>query len=319
MAATLLAASVGVESCGSPQVGSRTHWLLECDEDTECGGPLSCLCGVCTIVCDSTDDCEEGACASLTAASARCQAHSPGRMCLDEQEADCETPLVGTGALGGAGGQGGADADSDCGGPEVLVCETFDSPELPEHYKFNVSEEGELSHQTCVVAEGDGAASSRGSWGAIQIPVPGPLESGPVHARIRAYWPSGSSDAFNAALLTLRPTTGFIRGQLSVRLDETGALRLDGSPEFGDFVTESGVVAPDRWVCIEIAGELPSAGATFTLSVDGEPLITRSDTPADSLAEPFSVAMLFHADDGASQAELVLDDFALSREPIGCD
>ena len=40
---------------GGPSLDSNTNWLTECSADTECGGELTCECGVCTTRCD--DDC----------------------------------------------------------------------------------------------------------------------------------------------------------------------------------------------------------------------------------------------------------------------
>lgn len=36
----------------------QTHWLVQCDEDSDCGeGELSCECGVCVATCDEDDSC----------------------------------------------------------------------------------------------------------------------------------------------------------------------------------------------------------------------------------------------------------------------
>ncbi len=36
---------------------SETHFLQACDPDCDKG--LACICGVCTLVCESNDDCSE--------------------------------------------------------------------------------------------------------------------------------------------------------------------------------------------------------------------------------------------------------------------
>ena len=46
-----------------PSLDSNTNWLTECSADRDCGGTLTCECGVCTTVC--SDDCsafEGGVC-----------------------------------------------------------------------------------------------------------------------------------------------------------------------------------------------------------------------------------------------------------------
>lgn len=46
----------GACSPSSPQLGSQTNWLIQCDVSSECG-ELSCLCGACTQACQA-DTCE---------------------------------------------------------------------------------------------------------------------------------------------------------------------------------------------------------------------------------------------------------------------
>jgi len=42
-----------------PQGDSHTNWLRTCETDRECGGALSCVCGVCTLTCSTDADCAE--------------------------------------------------------------------------------------------------------------------------------------------------------------------------------------------------------------------------------------------------------------------
>lgn len=53
----LLAMGCGQTRTGGG-AGSETHWLTECDQDSDCGIG-SCLCGVCTMACSSLRDCPD--------------------------------------------------------------------------------------------------------------------------------------------------------------------------------------------------------------------------------------------------------------------
>lgn len=54
-------------SPSSPQLGSQTNWLIQCDVSSECG-ELSCLCGACTQACqaDTCDDAPGSVCVPQT-------------------------------------------------------------------------------------------------------------------------------------------------------------------------------------------------------------------------------------------------------------
>lgn len=54
---TLFALGCGKTDSGGG-AGSETHWLLECNQDSDCEIG-SCLCGVCTTACSSLRDCPE--------------------------------------------------------------------------------------------------------------------------------------------------------------------------------------------------------------------------------------------------------------------
>lgn len=49
-----------LSGCGARETNAtdtKTNWLLACDEDSDCNGSLTCLCGVCSATCDATSDC----------------------------------------------------------------------------------------------------------------------------------------------------------------------------------------------------------------------------------------------------------------------
>ncbi len=60
--------------------GGETHWMSPCDTDSECG-PLACICGTCSFVCDDAGDCGglPNAQCTLTCDDAASQAQS---MCV---------------------------------------------------------------------------------------------------------------------------------------------------------------------------------------------------------------------------------------------
>ncbi len=70
-------------SCGSRTIdnGTETHWLTACDSDAECGGPTSCLCGVCTITCEVMESCPEQAPVCASASENSCSSVSVGSIC----------------------------------------------------------------------------------------------------------------------------------------------------------------------------------------------------------------------------------------------
>ena len=44
-------------SSSSIMVGTETHWLTLCEDESACGDELSCVCGLCTKTCESADAC----------------------------------------------------------------------------------------------------------------------------------------------------------------------------------------------------------------------------------------------------------------------
>lgn len=40
-----------------PKTGAETHFMKVCQDDPECGGTFSCVCGVCTTNCDDAEIC----------------------------------------------------------------------------------------------------------------------------------------------------------------------------------------------------------------------------------------------------------------------
>ncbi len=71
---------------------SETHWIGACEQDTDCDGQLSCICGVCTAQCEGEDACGESLiCASNLTADTCDQAPQMGGICwpLCEDDEAC--------------------------------------------------------------------------------------------------------------------------------------------------------------------------------------------------------------------------------------
>jgi hypothetical protein len=81
----------------------QTHWLEQCDADSDCGGgELSCECGVCVATCDEDDACDvsglETECfvASSGAVQSLCVSgpSSPPALCLEPCSGSCDDGQV---------------------------------------------------------------------------------------------------------------------------------------------------------------------------------------------------------------------------------
>lgn len=79
----------------SPEVGSQTNWLLACETSEACGD-LECLCGTCTVSCDSDAMCRDFPGAQCVPprdddALAICEGRAPlAAMCLPRCDPACE-------------------------------------------------------------------------------------------------------------------------------------------------------------------------------------------------------------------------------------
>ena len=99
LGACFLAGSLSlVSGCDGPKtetpVGSNTNWLTACDETRECAGEAACVCGACSLECETDAECEQirGArCVPLAepAARSQCRSDAPALalgMCLSRCE-----------------------------------------------------------------------------------------------------------------------------------------------------------------------------------------------------------------------------------------
>ncbi len=112
----LIVALIAVAAAGGckndPSTGSETHWMLSCSTSDACSEGQVCVCGICTVACEASEDCTgaglaaECAAADAEAVTAMCAPEtSPTGMCLsrcDEstecgQFEQCEKPFMGPG------------------------------------------------------------------------------------------------------------------------------------------------------------------------------------------------------------------------------
>lgn len=59
---TLTTLGLSASGCGARSTDAtdtQTSWLSSCEEDSDCGSHLTCLCGVCTRGCDAEPDCRD--------------------------------------------------------------------------------------------------------------------------------------------------------------------------------------------------------------------------------------------------------------------
>jgi hypothetical protein len=82
-------------STSSTPLGNKnTNWLVTCSTSAECGDAASCTCGVCTIPCQSSDECAEssGTCSENLATTLQCGGASEVAVCLKPcaEASDCD-------------------------------------------------------------------------------------------------------------------------------------------------------------------------------------------------------------------------------------
>jgi hypothetical protein len=117
LSAALWGALSLVASCGGKAsvdgTDSHTHWLKECEADSECGD-LRCICGVCTKACDEGANCLQFGAETSCEVPKGCDARGPTA---------CVLPTPGGG--GGGGSSGGS--TSSGGAPAGMDCEAMDA------------------------------------------------------------------------------------------------------------------------------------------------------------------------------------------------
>lgn len=83
-----------VAACGAETQGpdSNTNWLSRCVTDAHCGEGLSCICNVCTVVCDDDDTCAPAGSSAACVEPVGDSCQTAGRICARVEEADDRDP-----------------------------------------------------------------------------------------------------------------------------------------------------------------------------------------------------------------------------------
>lgn len=89
---SLLATGCVAETSGGG-TDSSSHWLDACEQDSDCGGALSCHCNVCTVTCDDASECSNlGATAVCASDWGSCGVNATLRICAPEGQDAGDTP-----------------------------------------------------------------------------------------------------------------------------------------------------------------------------------------------------------------------------------
>ncbi len=292
-----------VVACGESQVhsGTNTNWLRRCENDSDCGSGIHCLCGRCSLECDSDAGCDAGAsCATAESNRLQCGGDAP-RICQAtcSTDADCEDD-----GLCHFGTCSDPLPVADCGSAlDALVCEDF---------------EGVLRDSAIIATEGNSVRTV-----AIRTPSGSrALEAEITAAPSVAYWRADIPPQSSGNL--------GLRGWLHVPEDDTGydfaplglwsdaetewALRLvvkDAALELWSYTTPlTGSVPLVRgaWHCVQASITVAEApNGSVMVSIDGEPALetTGVDTLPTGGIEALTVGNLWAGTPGTLQLDRV--------------
>lgn len=78
----------GVSDRRGGRLDSNTNWLRSCASNAECGSELACECGICTVLCDTSSDCDSeiAVCAQEALLPTVCQSRLGG-LCVESCDA----------------------------------------------------------------------------------------------------------------------------------------------------------------------------------------------------------------------------------------
>jgi hypothetical protein len=304
----LLALSV-VSACGEtgPKTGTNTNWLLDCDTDEVCGSEGSCLCGLCTVRCETSDACGErgGSCASALATAAQCGAARTDAICLADcsEDADCrnEQRCI-TGRCAQVTTEGGCS-----GASEELACATFDDASL-DGWTAAVDAAATLDVIPTPAFEGEGALRSSWPGRAIAERSFEPLVSGSVFGR---FWLKLDAESARAHA-----------AQLDGDSDET-AFRLVTEGTRAWVETTTGVVAGEStalsaasWHCVRFAVVLSDTQGSLQVWLDETRFVNAQDL--DTLPEGGVTGFQVGVGWANGTTTLYADYVRLSTEPVSC-
>lgn len=139
LAALALLACQRDPGTSSPSVSGESHFLTPCVDSDECAAGLECLCGLCTVACETDETCAAAVTGAHCVDPAACEGGA--RICIlgCETDADCDPESTGAlrcleGACVAAPGAGANCAGGDC--PVRALTENpwcgGDCPALPQ-------------------------------------------------------------------------------------------------------------------------------------------------------------------------------------------
>jgi len=208
----------------------------------------------------------------------------------------------------------------ECETPGALICESFEDPLLAE-YGVAMNGEGLLALQDCVVFEGKTALArhSVDDLGAtVRMPLPVPYSSGSIHLRARIYISPDKALPAEVTLFALRPQSDFSDDQISIRFNGEGHYSLQvGKTEVAS--SEPGLVEQGSWVCLEAALDLSGLGQG-SLSIDGKEVLRLMGAQLPDGVDGYNIATVFGGvSNPEGYFEMVVDDYVLATQPIGCE
>jgi len=305
---------LAVGACGTDAQGSRTNFLKACDQSAECGTEFACLCGICTLPCDSNDQCNGGECSNALATSTLCADESvPEPVCIPEPPAGCtEWPLTVDNQLGEGDATGCPEADS-------ILCESFDAP-LPD--ATSVWEGGAVHLQDCETVQGDGALRFSGTGRHLRLPFASAIAVGTLHLRafIRLSSDSLANEDWMSMFALSNESTDGDDDQLILNVLADGRLEAGvladevNSPYHRTAVP---VVPRDEWLCLQAEVFLDETAGSLNLSINEELVHTATDigtlptVPYDHLVVTNNRGLL--------SGEFYVDEVVVSTTPVGCE
>jgi len=287
--------------------GTNTNWLRRCESDAECGAQGSCLCGRCTIACDSSDACESGlVCTEALASVVQCRGEAtPTCQPACGSDLDCETDRR------CVGGSCVDPLSSSC--PEgALYCEDFE--EEPAAAVRVVTSGNSLTRDEVPAPSGSHALraviGSGPSAAYLRAPLEPALSSGPLY--LSGWVRVPSEQAYNVAPLALW-SAGEEDWALRLVLQDA---RLDVWSKTTP-LTSSQQLTRGEWYCLELSLEVADApSGTVAVSVNGEEVARASslDTLPDGDIQAVTTGALW----ANSPTDVLVDRVVLSRERVPC-
>lgn len=294
----------------SPQAetsGTNTNWLRRCEDDAQCGEQGSCLCGRCTVSCDSSSACMDGlVCTEELPSVVQCQGEATRTCqpaCTDDAQCDDDRRCL-----------DGACVDplsSSC--PKgALYCEDFES-ELTNPISV-VTSGNELTREEVATPSGSFALRATISAGPstsyLRAPLEPAISSGDLFLSGWVRVPSEA--AYNVAPLALW-TAGEEDWALRLVLQDA---RLDVWSKTTP-LTSSYELTRGEWYCLGLEltmGDAPDGHVAVSVNGQEVARATEIDTSPEGGIQAVTSGVLW----ANSPAEVLVDRVIVSRERIPC-